>query len=153
MRRSRHASFALSLFSITLLLLSTLAVRGFPVAQLFAAPTVPATPNVVVAPSAGQATDTFTFSLTGFAASEAVSVAFTAPAGTSSTDLPLPDAMTTTVDATGSGSFTLRPVDQGVILLGTWVVTFTGQTSGTAQTASFELDPGSIPGCGCQVPA
>ncbi len=145
MHRSRRVLIAVPLFSLVLLLLSTLALRGFPVPvdRLLAATSAPAGPSVVVAPPTGAPTDAFTFSLAGFAANEAVSVTFTMPPGFDDTDFPAPDAMTTAVDAAGSGSFSLRPVDQGVILPGTWVVTFTGQTSGMAQTVSFALE------CGC----
>jgi hypothetical protein len=151
MHRPRRALvIILPLLSIALLLLSAIALRGFSwhTARLLAAPSGPAAPSVVVTPSAGQPTDTFTFSLTGFAAGEAITVSFTAPPALADLDIPAPAPLTTTVDETGAGSFALRPVDQG-LMPGTWEVTFTGQTSGATQTASFELDPGSIPGCGC----
>lgn len=117
-------------------------------AQALLVPNTPASPSVSVAasvavsPQAGRPTDTFTFTLAGFAPDETVVAAFTPPS-LDGLDFPAPDPITLAVDDSGAGSLSLRPVDQGAIVPGLWRVTFTGQTSGVTQTASFGVV------CGC----
>lgn len=100
------------------------------------------TATVSVTPRAGLPTDTFTFSLSGFAQSETVVATFVPPL-IDGLDFPAPDPATITVDASGAGTLTMRPVDLGAIVPGVWNVTFTGQTSGIVQTVSFAMT------CGC----
>jgi hypothetical protein len=98
--------------------------------------------SVAVSPQAGRPTDTFTFVLAGFAPGETVVAAFTPP-NLDGLDFPVPDPVSIAVDDSGAGILSLRPVDQGAIVPGLWLVTFTGQTSGVTQTASFGVV------CGC----
>lgn len=147
--RTTRASRVRGLAAVVLLAIGALLMSRLLAAPPWtaAAPREPSAATVAVAPETGASTDTFIFSLTGFTAGEAVTATFTAPQGSAAADFPPPDALTTTVDSDGSGSLSLRPVDQGLILTGTWAVTFTGQTSGATQTARFEL--AFPPGCGC----
>jgi hypothetical protein len=116
---------------------SAVAVRAAPVGEPNDSSSAAA--PVSVSPQAGLPTDTYAFSLSGFASGESILISFSVPEGTEG--LSTPDSTTVTADSSGSGSFSLRPVDQwGPTAPGDWTVTFTGQTSGVTQSVTVEIE-------------
>ncbi len=104
---------------------------------------LPNTAAVTVQPRSGLVTDTFTFSLSGFAPWERVLVHVQPPP--EAMDLlrelaGLPEDTATAVDETGTGQFALRPAEAwGPSPPGIWRVRFTGEVSGASADTAIEL--------------
>ncbi len=102
-----------------------------------------ASATVTVQPTRGLSTDTFTFTLAGFAPGERVVVSVQPPP--EAVDLlhelaGLPEDTATTVNETGTGQFALRPAEAwGPSPPGIWRVRFTGEASGASADAAIEL--------------
>ncbi|MER3421688.1 MAG: hypothetical protein C4290_14685 [Chloroflexota bacterium] len=109
---------------------------------------LPGTATVTVQPTSGFVTDTFTFSLAGYAPRERVVVHVQPPSEAVNLlrELAgLPEDTVTAVDETGAGRFALRPAETwGPSPPGIWRVWFTGETSGMSADAAIELQ-----WCGC----